>query len=159
MKIATRLGLILILSFLSDGITQGQNPFAFESPVQTDLRAQVFRYMFAHYYYGPEVKFFCIQSERPLPESFIQRFAGTKPRVIWATDCDSTGPTNSIKNKKTGEYGMRMGLQEIKWIGRYRAEVKVEAFSDGLASNSDTLRVIYKDDHWVVTSDRITGVS
>jgi hypothetical protein len=142
MKIAARVGFILILSFLSDGLTQGQNPFAYASPAQTDLTSEGFRYMFAHYHYRPGVKFFCIQSERPLPESFIQRFGGTKPRVIWATDGDSTGAANSIKNKKTGEYGMRMSLQEINWIGRYKAEVEVTAFTDGLASNSDTLTVI-----------------
>ena len=140
-------------------LVNAQAPFAEESKAKTDLREAIFRYMFAHYNYGPYVKVLCIEPEGPQPESFLARFAGHNPRVVWSSECDTTGSMNGIRHKKTGESGMRMSVLSIKWISGVEAEAKVEAFSDGIAANWNTLRLVYKDGHWNVKSDRVDGVS
>jgi hypothetical protein len=136
-----------------------QVPFADESPAKANLREAVFRYMFVHYNYGPYVKVFCIEPERPQPEKFLLRFADIKPHVVWASDCDLTGPMNGIKYKKTGERGARMTLKSLEWIAGGEAEATVEAFSDGIAANWNTLRLVLKEGRWIVKSDRNDGVS
>jgi hypothetical protein len=136
-----------------------QAPFAEESPAKTDLREAVFRYMFAHYDYVPDVKVFCLQPERPLPENFILRFSGNKPHVVWVSDCELTGAMNGVKQKGTGERGIRMTIIDIQWIRGNEARVKVEAFSDGIAASWNSLRVVFKEGHWKVVKDKVEGVS
>ncbi len=149
---------LIIFSFPFNSYSQA--PFAEESPAKTDLREAVFRYMFGHYNYGPDVKVFCIQPERPLPESFLLRFSGNnKPRVVWVSDCELTGAVNGVKQKKTGERGVRMTVMSIEWIGGQEAEAKVSAFSDGIAANWNVLRVVFREGRWIVKSDKLDGVS
>jgi hypothetical protein len=149
---------LFVLSFSFKSYSQA--PFSEESPAKTDLREAVFRYMFEHYRYGPDVKVFCIQPERPLPESFLLRFSGNKPRVVWVWDCELTAAAmNGVKEKKTGERGLRMTVMSIEWIGAQEAEAKVSAFSDGIAANWNILRVVLKEGHWIVKSDKPNGVS
>ena len=140
-------------------VARSQAPFAEESPINAEVREVVFRYMFDHYNYGAHVKVYCIEAERPLPDSFIQRFSQIKPHVVWAFECDNSGPMMSIRNKKTGESGMRMTILSIQWIKRQEAEVKVSAFSDGIAANWNTLRVLFGQGHWKIVNDKLDGVS
>jgi hypothetical protein len=149
--------LFLCLSFVPS--ISAQAPFADESPEKSDLREAIFRYMFEHYNYGSYVKVFCIQPEQPQPEKFLLRFADSKPLVVWASDCELTGPMNAVKQKKTGESGMRMSILTIHWISEREAEADIEAFSDGIASNQNTLRVVFKEGHWIVKSDKLNSVS
>ncbi len=136
-----------------------QAPFAEESPVKTDLREAIFRYMFKIYNYGAYVKVYCIQPERILPERFLQRFAAEKIPVVWATDCDNSGVMNSIREKKTGRAGMRMTIVSLRFIRGDEAEAQVEAFSDGIAANTNTLRLAREGPKWIVKVDKLTGVS
>jgi hypothetical protein len=159
MNTVRRLILILLLFVSCVPNLSSQVPFADESPSKPNLREAVFRYMFAHYNYGPSVKVFCIEPERPQLEKFLLRFADIKPHVVWVSDCDLTGPMNGIKCKKTGERGMRMTLKSIQWIGGGEAEASVEAFSDGIAANWNILRLVFKEGRWIVKSDRNDGVS
>jgi hypothetical protein len=115
--------------------------------------------MLDHYDYGPGVKVFCIQAERPLPESFLRRFSSNKPHVVWASDCELTGPMNGVKQRKTGERGVRMTVMSIEWVSGQEAEAKVSAFSDGIAANWNILRVVFKEGRWIVKSDKPDGVS
>jgi hypothetical protein len=149
--------LLLCSSFVS--IVSAQAPFAEDSPEKSNLREAIFRYMFEHYNYGPYVKVFCIQPEQPQPERFLLRFADSKPQVVWASDCELTGPMNAVKQKKTAESGMRMTVISIRWIGGQEAEARVEAFSDGIAANWNTLRIVFKEGRWIVKSDKVDGVS
>jgi hypothetical protein len=149
--------LFLCLSFVPS--ISAQAPFADESPEKSNLREVIFRYMFEHYNYGSYVKVFCIQPEQPQPERFLLRFADSRPRVVWASDCEPTGPMNALKKKKTGESGMRMTVISIRWIGGQEAEAKVEAFSDGIAANWNTLRILFKEGRWIVKSDKVDAVS
>jgi hypothetical protein len=149
--------LLLCLSIVSR--ISAHAPFSDESPEKSNLREAIFRYMFEHYNYGPYVKVFCIQPEQPQPEKFLLRFADSKPRVVWASDCELTGPMNAVKQKKTAESGMRMSILTIHWISEREAETKIEAFSDGIASNQNTLRIVLKEGHWIVKSDKLDGVS
>ncbi|HEY1424434.1 MAG TPA: hypothetical protein VGF20_13335 [Candidatus Acidoferrum sp.] len=145
--------------FFASVFVIAQAPFADESTVKTELREAIFRYMFARYNYGPYVKVFCIQPERPQPENFLRRFSGNKIRVVWASDCELDAPMNGIREKKTGDHGMRMTVTSIQWITGSEAEAKVEAFSDGIAANWNTLRIVLKSGRWVVKSDKIDAVS
>ena len=54
---------------------------------------------------------------------------------------------------------MLMSVLSIKWISGIKAEAKVEAFSDGIAANWNTLRLVYKGGRWNVKSDKVDGVS
>jgi hypothetical protein len=148
---------LILLSFPLN--SHAQAPFAEESPAKTDLREAVFRYMFGHYNYGKNVKVFCIEPERPLPESFLLRFSGNKPRVVWISDCELAGPMGGVKQKETGERGLRMTVMSLEWISRQEAEVKVSAFSDGIAANWNILRVVFKEGRGVVKRDKLDGVS
>jgi hypothetical protein len=154
-------GLIFVLLLCVSCVPNlsSQAPFADESSAKANLREAIFRYMFAHYNYGPYVKVFCIEPERPQPEKFLLRFADIKPHVVWASDCDLRGPMNGIKYRKTGESGMRMTLKSIEWISGEEAQTSVEAFSDGIAANWNTLRRVLKEGRWMVKSDRNDGVS
>jgi hypothetical protein len=149
--------LFLCLSFVPS--ISAQAPFADESPEKSNLREAIFRYMFEHYNYGSYVKVFCIQPEQPQPEKFLLRFANSKPGVVWASDCELAGPMNAVKQKNTGQSGMRMAIMSIRWICGEKAEAKVEAFSDGIAANWNTLRIVFKDGGWIVKSDKLDAVS
>ena len=150
---------IVLLWTLQIPCAFAQAPFAEESPVKADLREAIFRYMFKTYNYGPYVKVYCIQPERILPERFLQRFSGEKIPVVWATDCDFSGAMNSVQEKKTGRFGMRMTIVRLRFIRGDEAEAEVEAFSDGIAANSNTLRLTREGYKWVVKADKLTGVS
>jgi len=159
MSLVRHLILIPLLCLLFAPSLSSQSPFTDESPVKVNLREAIFRYMFQHYNYGSYVKVFCIQPERPQPERFLFRFADIQPRVVWASDCELAGPMNGVKYKKTGESGMRMTLISVQWINGGDAEARVEAFSDGIASNWNTLRIVSKEGRWIVKSDKLDGVS
>ncbi|MGB6884043.1 MAG: hypothetical protein WBE10_08370, partial [Candidatus Acidiferrum sp.] len=150
---------IVLLQPLPPPRAFAQAPFAEESPLKTDLREAIFRYMFKTYNYGAYVKVYCIQPERILPERFLQRFSAEKIPVIWATDCDNGGPMNSIREKKTGKPGMRMTILSLRMIRGDEAEAEVDAFSDGIAANWNTLRLTRVGSKWVVTVDKLTSVS
>jgi hypothetical protein len=157
-SVRRRVSILLLCSSFVLGVT-AQAPFADESPEKSNLREAIFRYMFEHYNYASHVKVFCIQPEQPQPEGFLLRLAGSKHRVVWASDCELTGPMKAVKEKKTGESGMRMTVISIRWIGGQEAEAKVEAFSDGIAANWNTLRIVLKEGRWFVKSDKIDAVS
>jgi hypothetical protein len=159
MNVTNRLILIPLLYLSLAGSVCPQAPLEDEPRTKTDLREAIFRYMFEHYDYGPDVKAFCIQPERPQPERFLGRFSGDKRRVVWASDCELTGPMNGIRQKKTGERGVRMTILSIQWVNDGEAEAKVQAFSDGIAANWNILRVVRRDGHWIVKSDTNNGVS
>jgi hypothetical protein len=149
--------LLLCSSFVFS--VSAQIPFADESPEKSNLREAIFRYMFEHYNYGSEVKVFCIQPEQPQPEKFLFRFANSKPPVVWASDCQLAGPMNAVKQRNTGESGIRMTVLSIRWISGQEAEAKVEAFSDGIAANWNTLRLVFKEGRWIVKNDKVDAVS
>ena len=159
MKANSHLTVLFLVLLFCPLKSYSQAPFADESPAKTDLREAIFRYMFDHYNYGPYVKVYCIAAERPVPDAVIQRFSQIKPHVVWAFDCDNSGPMNGIRNKKTGEAGMAMTIIDIQWIRGDEANVKVEAFSDGIAANWNSLRMVFKTGHWKVVKDKVEGVS
>lgn len=115
--------------------------------------------MFKRYNYGSYVKVFCIQPDTAQPQRFLSRFANVKPHVVWASDCDNFGPMMSVREKSSGDSGMRISIQKIEWINGNEAEAKVEAFSDGIAANWNTLRIVFQAGGWVVKTDKLTGVS
>src|SRR5271170_1518229 len=113
-----------------------QSPFAEESATKTDLREAVFRYMFQHYDYGPNVKFFCIQPETPQPEQFLRRLSKNEPRVVWNSECETAPNTmNGLREKKTGQRAVRMTIISLELVKAYEAEAQVVAFSDGMGAN------------------------
>lgn len=139
-------------------VSTAQSPFADEPATNVRLRESIFRYMFHEYVYGKDVKVHCIQPERPQPEKFLRRFADSTIRVVWSSDCELTGPMNGAREKKTGERALIMTIHEIRLSGN-EAIAKVEAFSDGIAANWNTLHLILTNGRWVVKSDKSDGVS
>lgn len=158
MKNVLRAVLCLCVSCSLPSGIHSQAPFAEESPIKTDLREAVLRYMFKDYNYGAYVKVFCIAAERPLSEKFLRRFAGNQLRVVWSSDC-SIDIASGVKEKRSGTQGMLMSIESIAWIKGDEAEVRVRAYSDGLASNSDILRLICRNGQWAVEKDTLIGVS
>jgi hypothetical protein len=149
--------LVILISCASK--LSAQQPLGGEEPTKTDLREAIFRYMFIQYNYGASVKVLCIAPERPLPDSFILRFSNVKPRVVWSFNCDNSGPMNGVREKKTGARGMRMSIISVRLLDGHHGEAKVEAFSDGIASNRNALQVIFSEGHWSVVQDKTEGVS
>jgi hypothetical protein len=92
--------------------------------------------MFKRYNYASYVKVFCVQPESAPPQRFLNRFANVKPHVVWASDCDNSGPMMSVREKSRGDSGVRMSIEKIARISRNEAEAKLQAFSDGIAANS-----------------------
>jgi hypothetical protein len=148
----------LVFSF-ANCATFGQAPFAEESSSKVDLREAIFRYMFAHYNYGASTEIFCIQPETPQPERFLRRFFENRPRVVWGFDCSGSEPMNGIIERKTGKRAVRMTIQGIRWISSIEAEANVEAYSDGIAANSNILRITRGKGRWVVKQDQPNGIS
>jgi hypothetical protein len=149
--------LTLTLSLLLCPV-RAQNPFAEQSSRELDLREAIFRYMFDHYKIH-STKIFCLQPDLALPERFLRRFADLKTTAVWASDCDLSGPMIAARYKKTGEYVLIMRILELNWTDSSKAVAKVEAFSDGIASNSNTLHLIRKDDRWIVKTDKLDAIS
>jgi hypothetical protein len=124
------------------------------------IREAIFRYMFEHYNnYGPDVELFCIQPETPQPAEFLHRFAENKPRVVWNSDCEVAGPMYGVREKKTGQRGLRMIVSSIVLVGGREAEAKVGAFSDGIAANWNILHLARENGRWIVKRDALIGVS
>jgi len=140
-------------------VALAQVPFSEESATKTDLREAIFRYLFKKYDYGPGVKVLCIKPDRPLPESFLRRFADSKLPVIWISDCDNSGPMNSMREKKTGYRALLVSIHVLQFLDGDQAQAEVEVFSDGIAANSNTLTLVRKENRWSVKSDKLTSVS
>ncbi len=73
--------LYLCVSLLLALGANAKSQFSLEPRQKLALREAIFRYMFSHYSYGASVKVYCIAAER-LPDEFIRRFGGVKPRVV-----------------------------------------------------------------------------
>jgi hypothetical protein len=153
------LALICLLQLPTSEAVLAQSPFAEESPTKTDLREAIFRYMFQHYDYGPNVKFFCIQPETPQPEQFLRRFSKNEPRVVWNSDCEIPDLMNGVREKKNGQRAVRMTVSSLELINACEAEAHVVAFSDGLAANWNILQMAREDGRWIVKRDIPKGVS
>jgi hypothetical protein len=52
-----------------------------------------------------------------------------------------------------------MKIRSIEWISGQEATVKVEAFSDGIAANWNTLGIVFNEGRWKVAKDKSDGVS
>jgi hypothetical protein len=48
---------------------------------------------------------------------------------------------------------------KIEWISRNEAQARVEAFSDGIAANWNTLRIVFRAGSWAVKTGKLSGVS
>jgi hypothetical protein len=154
------LALICLFQLPMSEAVLAQSPFAEEFPTKTDLREAIFRYMFQHYDYGPNVKFFCIQPEKPQPEQFLRRFSKNEPRVVWNSDCETAPKTmNGLREKKTGQPAVRMTVSSLELINTYEAEAHVVAFSDGIAANWNILQMTRENGRWIVKRDVPNGVS
>ena len=154
------IGLLLsLVIFLNSPGVSSQSPFEQETAVKLELREAIYRYMFAKYSYREKVRVFCIAAERPLPESFLQRFANSKTTVLWASDCENSGPMNGIQQKKTGFRGMKMSILTLQMNLDEESIAKVSAFSDGISANWNTLRLRMENGYWTVVGDTLTGVS
>jgi hypothetical protein len=70
-----------------------------------------------------------------------------------------TGAMNRVIQKKTGERAIRMTVLSIQWISGEEAVAHVEAFSDGIAANWNSLRILFKANLWKVVKDTAEGVS
>lgn len=151
--------LYLCVSLLLALGANAKSQFSLEPRQKLALREAIFRHMFRHYSYGASVKVYCIAAERPLPDEFIRRFDGVKPRVVCSAECDNSGPMNAIVHKKSGEHGMLMKIVELHWESGDHAEAEVEAFSDGIAANWNILQLHLQDGRWVVKSNKLRGVS
>lgn len=136
-----------------------QTPFVEESALKTRLREAIFRYMFSTYRYGGDVKTYYIQPELPQADKFLRRFADSKVRVVWASDCNLSGPMNAAREKKTGGRALIMSLESLYWTSGNEADAKVEAFSDGIAANWNTLHLVLNNRQWVVISDKVDDIS
>lgn len=66
---------------------------------------------------------------------------------------------NGIIERKTGKRAVRMTIQGIRWISSIEAEANVEAYSDGIAANSNILRITRGKGRWVVKQDQPNGIS
>lgn len=156
---SSRTFFLAILLILTVATSSAQAPVIETSKTKSDVREAIFRYMFGTYNYGFHVKVFCIQPDVLLPDSFVRKFANNKPRVVWASDCQIGSPMNSIHDSRAGEPGIRMSILFLRWISTKEAEVQVEAFSDGIAANWNTLRVVLTNGHWVIANDKLDSVS
>jgi hypothetical protein len=65
----------------------------------------------------------------------------------------------SVREKSSGDSGVRMSIEKIERISGNEADAKVEAFSHGIAANCNTLRIVFRAGSWVVKTDKLTGVS
>ena len=54
---------------------------------------------------------------------------------------------------------MIMSIITLTWTSGNGAQVRVEAFSHGLAANWNMLDVVYKTGRWTVKSDQLIGQS
>src|SRR5262249_2556530 len=98
-------------------------------------------------------------AERPLPESFLKRFAQEKVRVVWSSQCEYTGPMNGFQDKETHRRALLMKIIDIRWADGREVEGQVEAFSDGIAANWNTLHLKFENGRWSVKVYKVDGVS
>jgi|SRR5215475_10667316 len=159
MTTALRFSLIPLLTLALCSCAKGQTSFTDVPPVREELREDIFRYMFQRYNYGAYVKIYCIQADRLLFDNFTRRFDDVKIPVVWASECTMAGPWNSIHHRKSGAAGMRMAIRSVTWISATEAEARVEALSDGIAANENTLQLKLKGKRWVVVHDKVDSVS
>jgi hypothetical protein len=62
----------------------------------------------------------------------------------------------SVREKSSGDSGVRLSIARIARISGNEAEAKLQAFSDGTAN---TLRIVFRAGSWIVKTDQLTGVS
>ena len=140
------IAMLLILVAGPSGFAQA--PFAEESVVKTRLREAAFRYAFTALDPKKSAKYFCIEPERPQPESFLQRFSDLATPVVWSAECSVNLPEGT-RHKKTQQTAMILTISSMRWITGTEAYVTVY-HPDGFEANEYHLRCLLKNNQWVV---------
>lgn len=147
-----------------------------------DIMEAVFRYQFLHNYSGLQQKadayYLCLGSgeelkgiakwtrwlfrrsiydERDPNSDFMTRFKGNKPPVRMQSECNIS--TEGVKNKKTGKEGLIFRVWDIKWINKNTVDVEGGYFETGCSASVNTYRVERKHGRWIVTRDKLNGIS
>ena len=72
--------------------------------------------MFKRYHYASYVKVFCVQPESAPPQRFLNRFANVKAHVVWASDCDNSGPVMSVRERAEAILGCACPLKRLRGL-------------------------------------------
>ena len=156
-KTITQLFLLLALAslgFAADKARQGQ---------EDDIREAVFRYQIDPSGTGQQkattVFFLGLNVKDGDPsDEFMKRFANHKPPVRKATASHYV-PGKGILDLKTGEQGMALMIDRIKWISDTEVEVEGGHYLTEMSSSSKTFSLKTEKGKWKVTKVRVKLVS
>ncbi len=88
----------------------------------------------------------------------MKRFADHKPPVRKASD-SKRGPGLEVIDRKTGEKGVILRVESIKWISAIEVEVQGGYSQSGLSASGNIYTVKKKNGKWSVAHDKKTWVS
>jgi len=153
LKIFWALCIAILFVFPADA----QSPASLDSKRTEDICEVALRYLFAHD--GPGgAKAICISTAMSLPPSFIDRFAGNNPRVVWSIECTSDLWAGS-KYMKTNEPAVLIKIISIHWINSKEAQVKGGSVGGDFIKLPIIIDVVERDGRWLVKQDKSGGVS
>jgi hypothetical protein len=105
------------------------------------------------YFFTDEVpagaKAICISSAIPFPASFINRFAGSNPPVVWSIECTSN-LWAGIKRTNKNEAAFLIKIASIRWISGEEAEVKGGAAWGDFVQPPNIIHIVERNGHWIV---------
>lgn len=130
-----------------------QSPFIPDPKQVEDVHEAVFRYFFTHELAGSVAESFCISSINPLPISFVERFKGSKPPVVWLSACP-LDPSNSEPSSKQSERAERVGIMSVRWISNVEVEVRGHVRNGRLGASQQLLHLVRRNGRWSVDGDR-----
>ena len=127
---------------------------SFSQQQQNDIRETVFRYQCRHnasiQVSSAVVYCLSVENNADPSEDFMKRFAGFKPTVHKASDCN-TDAYKGVVEKATGKRGLVFRVKSIKWISQTDAEVVGGYFEDGLSASGNTYTVTRIKGRWRVS--------
>ncbi|HSK77252.1 MAG TPA: hypothetical protein VLQ45_12420 [Thermoanaerobaculia bacterium] len=131
------------------GATRQPPPRSVSEP---DILEAVFRYQFENNASGiqQDAEKYCLTitgGERPSAE-FLRRFAGNRPPVVGADDCDRRSGRNLFFQAKIET-----------WESDSEALVRGGYYEGNLSSSRETYRVLWEDGRWVVEDARLEVIS
>lgn len=119
---------------------------------EPDILEAVFRYQFENNASGLQqnAERYCLALTRGerLDAEFLRRFAGNRPPVVAADQCDRQSGRNLFFQAKIEQ-----------WESDREALVRGGYYEGNLSSSRETYRVVWEDGRWVVRDPRLEVIS
>lgn len=131
---------------------------------EQDIYATVFRYLFDHNASGQQKdsNVYCLsmgEKNGDPSDKFMYRFAGDKPPVRKASECNVIASRGTVVDGRTGKPGLMFRVTGIVWISSTEVTVDGGYEEGNMSASGNTYTVKKENGKWKVTNEGIGWIS